>query len=53
MILNELELICLHTCIAIASTLLNVCNYCYLTLIIQFNIKTLFAHSEVVKSLAI
>ena len=34
--LNELELICLHTCIAIVSTQLNVLIHCYLTLIILF-----------------
>ena len=47
-ILNELELICLYTGIAIVSTQLNGCNYYYLTLIILFNINPLFAHSQMV-----
>ena len=51
--LNELELICLHTVIAIVSPQLNGFNYCYETLIILFNINYLFADSEVVKSIAI
>ena len=51
--LNELELICLHTCIVIVSRQLNGFNYCYLTLIILFNINYLFAHSEMVLSIAI
>ena len=46
------KLICLHTSIAIVSTQLNDFNYCYLTLIILFNINHLFAHSEVVKNIA-
>ena len=46
--LNELELICLHTSIAIDSTPLNGFNYCCLTLLFQFNINHLFALSEVV-----
>ena len=50
--LNELELICLHTSIAV-STQLNGLNYCYLTLISIFNIKHLLAQSEVVTSIAI
>ena len=45
--LNELDLICLHTCIIIVSTQLNDFNYYYLTLIILFNINDLLAHSEV------
>ena len=42
--LNELEPICLHTSITIISTQLNDFNYCYLTLIIAFNINHLLAH---------
>ena len=49
--LNELELICLHTSIAIVSTQLNGLNYCYLTLLILFNINHLFVHSEVATSI--
>ena len=49
--LNELELICLHTSIAIVSTQLNSFNYCFLKLIILFNINPLFVHSEVVTSI--
>ena len=45
--LNELELICLHTSIAIVFTQLNGFSYWYLTLIIPFDINHLFAHSEV------
>ena len=41
---NELELICLHTSI-IVSTQLNAFNYCYLTLLIIFDINHLFADS--------
>ena len=48
--LNELQLIFLHTSIVIISTWLNGFNYCYLIL---FNINHLFAHSEVVTSIAI
>ena len=51
--LNELELICLYNCIAIVSTLLNSFNYCNQTLIILSDIDDLFAHSEVVTSIAI
>ena len=51
--LNDLELICLHTTIAIVSPQLKGSNYCYLTLIILFNINNLFADSEVVTSIAI
>ena len=47
-LVNGLALFCLNTSIAIVSTQLNGFNYCYLTLIIQFNINHLFAHSEVV-----
>ena len=50
--LNELELIHLHTSIAIVSTQLNGFNYCYLTPIILFNINYLFAHSKLVTSIA-
>ena len=48
----ELELICLHIRIAIVSTQLNGLNYCYLILIILFNINHLFVDSEVVTSFA-
>ena len=51
--LNELELICLHSNIAIVSTQLNDFNYCYLTLTILFNVDHLFADSEVLASNAI
>ena len=51
--LNESELICLPTSIAIVSTHLNGFKYCYLTLIIPLNINHLFAHIEVVTSIAI
>ena len=51
--LNELELICLPINIAMISTQLNGFNYCYLTLIIIFNINHLFADSEVVLSIDI
>ena len=44
---------CLYTSIAILSSQLNGFNYFYLTLIISFNINHFFAHSEVVKSMAI
>ena len=44
--LNELELICLHTSIGVASVLL-------LTLIILFIINHLFSDSEMVTSIAI
>ena len=50
--LNELELICLNSSIAVGSTLVNGFSYCYLTLIL-FDIKSLFADSEVVTSIAI
>ena len=51
--LNELEMICLHTSIAIVSTQLNGFNHCYQTLIILFHINYLFTDSEVVTSIAI
>ena len=44
--LDELELISLHTNIAIVSTQLNGFNYCYLAPIILFNINHLFTHRE-------
>ena len=37
--LNELELISLHTSMAVVSIKLNAFNYCYLTQIILFNIN--------------
>ena len=51
--LNESELICLHTTIAIVSTQLSGLDYCYLTLIILFKFNHLFAQSEEVISTAI
>ena len=45
------DLICLLTCIAIASTQLSGLDYCYLTLLILFNIYHLFADSEMDKSI--
>ena len=51
--LNELELICLHSNIAIVSTQLNGFNYCYLALIIQFNVNHLFTDKKVITSIAI
>ena len=50
---NKIELICLHTIIAIVSTQLNSFNYFDLTLIILFSIYHLFAHSKVVIIIAI
>ena len=47
------ELICLYTSVVSVSTQLNDFNFCYLTLIILFNIDHLLAHSEVVTSIAI
>ena len=44
---------CLHSSISIVSIQLNGFNYCYLTLIILFNINNLFVHSEVVTIIAI
>ena len=52
-LLNKLELICLHTSIAITSRQLNGFIYCNQTIIILFNINNLFAESEVVTSIAI
>ena len=49
----ELEVIYLYTNIAIFSILLNCFYYCYLILIILFNINHLFADSEVVPSIVI
>ena len=49
--MNKLELIYFHTSITIASPQLNGFNYCYLRLIILFNINHLFVHSEVVTSI--
>ena len=46
--LNELELICLHTFIAIVSTQFSGFNYFCQILTILFNINHFFAHSEVV-----
>ena len=51
--LNELWLICLHSSIAIVSKQLNGFNYCYLTLIILFNIDHFSAHNKVVTIIAI
>ena len=51
--LNELELICLLTSIAIVSIQLNGFKYFYQTLIILSNINHLFATTEVVTSIAI
>ena len=47
--LNELELICLHTCIAIVSTKLNGFNYCNLTLIFLYDINHVFTQSSGLK----
>ena len=49
----KLELICLHTSIDSVFIQLNGFNYCYLTLLILFNINRLFVDSEVVKSISI
>ena len=51
--LNEFELICLHTSIAVVYIWLNSFSYCYLTLIILFNINRLYAHSKRVTGIAI
>ena len=48
--LNELEL--MVSSIVIVCTSFNSFTYCYLTLIILFNINYLFAHSEIVSSIA-
>ena len=50
---NELEIICFHTSTTIVSTQFNGFNYYYLTLIILFTINHLFAHIEVVTTIAI
>ena len=50
--LNELQMICLYTNIAIVSAQLNDFNYCYLTQMILFNINNLFADTEDVLSIA-
>ena len=50
--LNEFELICLDTGIAVVLQL-DGFKYCYQTLIILFNINHLFARNEVVTSIAI
>ena len=50
--LNEVQLICFHTCIVIVSTMLNGFNYCDQVLIILFNMNNLFADNEVVISIA-
>ena len=50
--LNELEQICLYIRIVIVSTQLNGFNYCYLILIILFNI-ILLADNKVVTSFVI
>ena len=52
-LLNELEIICLHTSIAIVSTQLNGFHYCNQTLIILFDINHLFADSDVVTRIVI
>ena len=52
-LLNELQLICLPISIAIVSTQLNGFSYCYLALIILFNIIHLFADSGMVTSIVI
>ena len=51
--LNELELICLHTCIAIVSTQFSGFNNCYQTCIILFKNYHSFAYGEVVTSITI
>ena len=51
--LNELNLFCWDPRIGFLSTQLNGFNYFYLTLIIWFNIKHLFAHIKVITSIAI
>ena len=51
--LNELELIYLHSSIAIVSIQLNGFKYSNRTLIILFNINNLFADIEVVTSIVI
>ena len=44
---------CFHTNIPGVCTLFNSLDYCYLTLIILFDINNLFSRSEVVTSIAI
>ena len=51
--LNVLELICLHISIVMISTQLNDLNYCYLSLIILFDMNLLFSHSELVTIIVI
>ena len=51
--LNALELISWHISIAIVSTQLNGFNYCYIILIIPFNINHLFEHSGLYTHIAI
>ena len=48
----EIELICLRASIAIVSAQINGFSYCYLALIIPFDINHLFEHSVVVTSIA-
>ena len=50
--LSELELICSHISLAIFSTLLIGFNNCNLTIIILYHINNLFAHSQMVGSIA-
>ena len=51
--LNELELICFHTSIAIVSLQLNGFNYCDLTQMILSDMNHLSAHREAVLPIAI
>ena len=51
--LNDSQLSCLHSSIAIISIQLNGFNYCNLISIVLSNIKHLFAHRELGKSVAI
>ena len=53
LVLKTLELVHLHTSIAILFTQLHGFNYCDLTLIFLLNINYLFAHGEEVSSIAI
>ena len=52
LILNELELICLHISIAIVSPQLNGFKFCFIIMIIRLNKIHLFAYNEVVSSIA-
>ena len=52
LILNEFESVGLYISIDIVCTQLNGFKYCWIALIIQFNISYLLAHSEVVLSIA-